>query len=258
MATSSDDIVNVDEKSTSEQGRSTFVFKKFARLLADRWPEYIVEIIVVIIGITISFAIGNLKEKASNRTLEQMYLRSLQQDISSDLKELNRVTNQTKKIISSCQTILANSSAEQTNISKLEFVDLIRSIVERPVYISKNATFSALKSSGNFHLINDNELKNLLFEYDQQYQGMKLIEAAELQVMATITGPYFIKRIPLDTANIRVKRFEVEKIITEVEFVNNIELRLGNRKELLNNYAMISDLAKKISNLLNKHIDNAL
>jgi len=172
------------------------VIGRFGWLLANRWPEYILEIIVVIIGITISFTIDNMQNEASDRSLEKMYLARLKEDISSDVEGLQSVILRTDSLLISGQILLEQSRADEPTLSGKELARHMETVVARPNYISKNATFSALKSSGYFHLIQDDQLKELLFEYDQQYQGMKAVEMAELQVSSTITGPYFIKNIP--------------------------------------------------------------
>ena len=64
--------------------------KRFLLLLTQRWPEYVVEIIVVIIGITISFAISNYQQDSTDKKLAHIYLQDLREDIKSDIFTLRR------------------------------------------------------------------------------------------------------------------------------------------------------------------------
>jgi hypothetical protein len=245
------------ETENSHKKISSGVFKKFGVLLATRWPEYLVEIIVVIIGITISFAISNMQIAENNRSTEQLYLAELLADITSDIQELDSVIAETQKVIQSAGSLLDESHLGDPSMANLTFVNHVTQIMGRPNFVSKNKTINALKSGGYFHLIKDNELKQTLFEYDQQYQGLKAVELAELQVMSAITGPYIIKLIPLNGRSKiknRIENLEVQKIMKQVEFVNNIELRLSNRQELLEGYIALKGLAHKIKDTATKNI----
>jgi hypothetical protein len=247
-----------DQPKSTERKTHRVIFGKIGRLLGQRWPEYFLEIIVVIIGITISLTLSNFQEEAANRKLEQTYLKSLLEDINADLKELEVTIHRTEIVIQSGNSLLEQSSSETLTSGKEEFVKLIQSVIDRPNFVSKNATFYSLKSSANFHLVNDIELKNLLFEYDQLYQSLKTVESAELQETVFITGPYIIKYIPLiDSKRTEawLKSLDIEKILGEVEFGNNLVLRLGTRQELLDGYQESLKIAHQIKEALEKNLN---
>ncbi len=248
-----------DESRSPEDSEKRYrvTFQKISQLLAHRWPEYVIEIIVVIIGITISLALSNWQENVSDSRLEQVYLKDLLEDISSDIDELEKTIGDTDSVIQSGNTLLKQSDAEKITLEKREFVNLMRSIIKRPNFISKNATFSALKSSANFQLIKDIELKKLLFEYDQQYQGLKSVEQAELQETVVITGPYIIKCIPFadsKQSDYWLKTLDIGNILSDIEFVNNIVLRRGKRTELLESYNEILKIAYQIREALQRSV----
>lgn len=253
-----DELPAQDQLKSTKGKSNRGIFRKVGKLLALRWPEYFLEIVVVIIGITISLALSNLQQEAANRKLEQAYLKSLQEDIYADLKELEAVIHRTEIVIQSGNSLFQQSSSDTLKLDKEQFVNLVQSVIDRPNFVSKNATFYSLKSSANFQLVNDIELKNLLFEYDQLYQGLKTVESAELQETIFITGPYIIKYIPFADSKrtqIWLRDLDMEKILGEVEFVNNIVLRLGTRQELLEGYRESLKIAHQIKEALEKNID---
>jgi hypothetical protein len=222
------------------------MFGRFKKLLSDHWPEYILEIMVVIIGITISFAISNYQTDANNRSLERIYMSGLLEDISADIVELDNVIADTKSLLESSR-LLMDAIEGKTQLTDDEFIDHVKGIGARPNYVAKNGTFSGMKSSGNFNLISDNELKVLLFEYDAQYQVLKTLEAAELQVVISITGPYILKYIPLsDRSKRTIGKVNAKTFLSDIEFVNNVILRQDNRQELFDSYIKTSGIAKKI------------
>ena len=115
-----------------------------------------------------------------------------------------------------------------------------------------------MKSSGNFNLITDNELKLLLFAYDAQYQTLKTLETAELQVVVSITGPYILKYVPIDdlenAKKERINNVDVNAIMNDIEFTNNIILRRNNRTELLSVYTETLSIARRITQALERNI----
>jgi hypothetical protein len=245
---------NISKENTS----SPRIAKRFSTLLAQRWPEYLVEIIVVIIGITISFAISKYQEDSRNRKLAHVYLEDLKEDIKSDIQSLDIVIQKTDSVIRSGQSLLNQSDAAKISLTKKDLVNLVRAIIARPNFISKNATFSSLKTSANFQLIEDIQLKTLLFEYDQDYQTIKAMELAELQATVTIAGPYLLKSIPLTDSkqsSYWLEKLDIESTLLSVEFMNNIALRIGNRMELLNSYKDILVTARQIDEGIQRNLE---
>jgi hypothetical protein len=239
----------------SEKEATPSRIKKFGHLISERWPEYIAEIIVVIIGITISFGISNYQQNAANKKLARIYLQGLRDDIVSDIQSLEEVIQSTDSVIQG-GTILIGQTAT-TSLTQQGLADLVNVVIRRPNFISKNATFSALKNSANFQLIEDIELKSLLFEYDQWYQAVKGMELAELQATVTIAGPYILKTIPLSDSPRSaywLNKLDVEAILNSVEFMNNVALRIGNRKDLLNSYQELLKIARQIDQSIKKHL----
>lgn len=181
------------------------------------------------------------------------------EDMESDIIELDKVIQQTKIVLESGRELIEQSHAEKISLEKKEFIHLVRLLIDRPNFVSKNITFSSLKSTSNFQLIQDLELKKLLFDYDQKYQALKTVEMAELHAMVSITGPFVIKYIPL-TDSIRSEkwllRLHVEDVLGNVEFINNIILRLGNRMDLLQSYDAILNTARQIRERLRLNLNN--
>src|SRR5688572_6812037 len=241
---------------SKEHSNEDSIGKRFWLLLTQRWPEYVVEIIVVIIGITISFAISNYQQDSADKRLAHIYLQDLREDIKSDIFTLGVTIQQTDSVILSGQSLIAQGDSN-IFVTRQGLVDLVRALIRRPNFISKNATFSSLKTSANFQLIKDIELRKLLFEYDQDYQTIKAMEAAELQATVTIAGPYIMKSIPISDSprsSYWLEKLDVEAILGSVEFINNVSLRIGNRKELLQSYEEIRNTAVQIDSAIQRNL----
>lgn len=225
--------------------------RKLGHLIRTNWQAYLLEIIVVIIGITISFSLNNLKEKNDRKKLELAYQVSLLNDIHADTEELERVIDETRQVIEKATRVI--SIVEENKLQRIntpEFLEDIRGVLGRPAFISKDITFSDMKSSGNIQLIRDMKLKNLIFEYYRVYEIIKMNEFAEREATITITGPYFFKRFPFQSTS--AGRLNIKSIAGDIEFGNNLQLRLANRQELLNSYLAALKLATELRDELER------
>lgn len=96
---------------------------RFGLLFREKWPEYIIEIIVIILSITVSFALNEWKENNSKYELEQVYLKSLYHDINSDIEALHEVIEETELVIHKGHVLLDLS--KQSNWSELNYGQFI-------------------------------------------------------------------------------------------------------------------------------------
>jgi hypothetical protein len=217
-----------------------------ARLIKDMWPAYLIEIIVIILGISITLALEEWRDSRKERGLEQSYLKNLLSDVETDIASLGDRSENTKMLLERGNELLGFvGNPKGRELSSKQVYEDVRAILSRPNFISRDATFSDLKSSGNLHLIKDIRLKNLLFSYYNETQDIREIQNAEQQATIILTGAYFIKRFPMyDQPHDSVPAMSNEvSEIKSVEFGNNVLLRVLNRKELLGNYQRADTLA---------------
>ncbi len=129
-------------------------------------------------------------------------------------------------------------------------------ILERPKFISADATFTDLRSSGNVHLIRDMQLKNLIFSYYNETEKIRENQRAEEEATITLSGNYFLKRFPLEDSLRFSQNLQVKETINPVEFLNNVLLRVSNRKELLLIYKKADSLGNLLQTKLAKKSNN--
>jgi hypothetical protein len=247
---------DLSKASQSNEQKSFASIKRVGMLIAERWPEYLLEIIVVIIGITISFALSNFQANSANKVLEENYLKGLQQDVQSDIDELSQTLERTKVVITSSEKILEYSAGQKVRLTKDELINLVMAIASRPNFVSKNSTLLSLKSSANLPLIRDAGLKDLLFIYDQQYQGIKTVEFFEGQEVISLVAPFILKNIPLskDVAATGMDGLSIERIVTNVEFINSAVVRREKRRELFQEYSEILETLTQIEAKLKENL----
>ena len=230
-----------------------------AKLIRDMWPAYLIEIFVIILGISITLALEAWREGIKENHLEQVYLKNLLADVETDQSSLKNTIALTEKMLGNGDELLALIRNPQgKTITPTRMKEDLRAILERPDFISRDASFSDLKSSGNLHLLKDIRLKNLLFAYYAEAQHIRDLQNAELQATIVLSGNYFLKLFSMDDKIIRGDLAPAEAIpslLNSVEFENQVLLRVSNRKELLAVYQNADALGGEIKKELTAKID---
>ncbi|HET7000134.1 MAG TPA: hypothetical protein VFI33_02450, partial [Puia sp.] len=230
-------------------------------LIKEMWPAYLIEIIVIILGISITLAFEEWRDNSRENHLEQIYLKNLQTDIGTDLTSLGQAISGTDSLLQKGNELLAYTrSPDNKNIPPDKVHEDVRAILGRPNFFTSDASFTDLKSSGNLHLIKDIHLKNLLFAYYNETQHIKEVQDAERQATIILSGAYFLKQIPIDpmrSQSIPMTANDMNGLLKNIEFDNNVLLRVLNRKELLDIYQRTDSLAELLHNELLKKIGNS-
>jgi len=229
---------------------------RISDLIKNMWPAYLIEIFVIILGISITLALEEWRDSGRENHLENIYLKNLLTDVETDLNGLANSTAATHKLLDrGNELLLFIRNPEHINLTGTQVNADVRAIIERPKFISSDATFSDLKSSGNLHLIKDIQLKNLLFAYYSITQNIRDNQDAEQQATIALSGAYFLKHFSLnDRGNepLRNGQNELAGLENNVEFANNVLLRVSNRNELLAIYERADSLAIQLKSELVK------
>jgi hypothetical protein len=220
-------------------------FDKLSALVREKWPEYVIEIVVIIFSITISLAVDEWKDSRQKQELEQIYLRGLYSDLKTDTSQIHEIIDETRQVIQ--KTVQLSETKADIPVSAYgPFLDNVRFVFKRPRFISENATFSDLKSTGNFQVISNFNLKSSLFDYYKQYEAIVQVESAELEATNSMVGPYILKRLPLANRDTKNMPAGVGTVVNEIEFQNAMLVRRSTREELLRDYEQSLKLARKI------------
>jgi hypothetical protein len=241
------------------QGAPTHKKLGVGKLIREMWPAYLIEIFVIILGISITLALEAWREDVKDDRLEQIYLKNLRSDVETDQGSLKYTIDKTEKLLDKGNELLAQIRNQQLKTFPADKLkEDLRAILERPDFISRDASFSDLKSSGNMHLLKDIRLKNLLFAYYAETQHIRELQNAELQATINLSGNYFLKLFALDDKIVQgniVSADALPGLLNSVEFDNQVLLRVSNRKELLTVYQNAEKLCNEVKEELTHGIE---
>ncbi|MCL6257668.1 hypothetical protein M3O96_01120 [Aquiflexum sp. TKW24L] len=135
--------------------------KRILTTFKEKWPEYILEILVITIGILGAFALNNWNEQNKAKSLEKEYISRLIEDLTKNKAHIRqekinaelrlKVSLNVYDIITSEQPVFEDTSRFVVGIQLIGRTNRPR---------IHDATFEDLISSGNASIIQDRELFN--------------------------------------------------------------------------------------------------
>jgi hypothetical protein len=222
--------------------------------LNHRWPEYVLEVVVIVFSISLSFALDAWRESRHQHELEQLYLHTLSDNLESDGRTLDDVTRETERVLAATRLLIALSERPSPFVAG-PFRSAVGTMVQRPSFVAHDAAFANLRSSGNLQVIRDFGLKNALFDYYQDLENIKATEAAEREVLISVIGPYLVRSMPLRPGSDDSGAPVMAQVLSSVEFQNGCWIRMQNRAELLGKYRKARVEESRIVALIRKQLD---
>jgi len=206
------------------------------------------EIILVVIGILIALQINNWNEKRKENRQEIAILKSLQNDIKSDLRDLDFSIEFKKTMVkeySNCLAILTDKKEG----TKEEFLKDFRTILQVGGVTLNATTFNNLQNNGELKLIKNKTLADsIVGYYNTDYKGW---ETSLRDYTRHNFAPYLLEFDYTPT-------IEMKFIDPQLQpFVENFTESLGDYKKeeqplevYKSNYMIINMLRFKIRNVL--------
>lgn len=163
--------------------------KRILTTLSRKWPEYLLEILVITIGIYGAFALDNWNEGKKDRLKEKEVLQRLYDDFLLDEQQLQSRMRLRKMVIKSAQ-------------SGLDYIDNPENVPADSILKKISAVFFTttfdpidhkLMESGNIHLIQNEELKHLLTKWPSDLFQLKEVEYEYINTYRNVIIPFLIE-----------------------------------------------------------------
>ena len=161
--------------------------KKTIQLLQSKWREYLIELIVIIVGILLAIALNNWNENRKNRKAEFLALMDLRDEFITNRKNFQELISLKKELKQLWKDYL------ETIIDK----DLPASqrAINRPhhgarSYVISNSTLNSLLNSGKIDNIENDSLKQLLSNWHNIIQAYQQVEKRHFEFSDRDLLPY--------------------------------------------------------------------
>ena len=140
--------------------------KRILSILKEKWPEYILEILVITIGILGAYALNSWNEQNKAKTLEKEYVFRLIEDLAKDTSIFNNELRNTQIRFEESRLLYEIVTAEKPIIrDTANFLLSIQTIGRTNKPVIHMDTFEDLISTGNASIIQDKTLFNATSSY---------------------------------------------------------------------------------------------
>jgi hypothetical protein len=140
--------------------------------LKAEWHKYLLEILVITLGILGAFALNNWNEKRKSQLLGEEIFSSLYMEFNSNQQDLKGHLLRLERLITSTELVLSKTTPSYQN-GTLENIDsLISLILDAPTWNPSSFALSELQSSDQFQTFTSEDLRVKLFKWEQHFQNM--------------------------------------------------------------------------------------
>jgi hypothetical protein len=157
------------------------------------WSHYILELLVVFIGVTAGFLMNNWRVESSERDLEKKYLKSFVSDLKIEQMDLDTIIEKGVKKETLFIDILKTSLIVREPLND----SLAKLIVNEMIYISwfesTDGTYEDIKNSGSLSLVTDYKLKEEISSYYKFIHELKKVEQYYMDHIDNYGFPWLYK-----------------------------------------------------------------
>jgi len=156
--------------------------KRLITTLSQKWPELLLEGIVIVGSILLAIWLENLNEDRKDRAKEQKILKELKSEYLANLRQLDEKTSMRNEMIESAHNILnyIDYPMEANRDSLLMFVS---SILRDPTF---DPVQNDLISSGNIRLLRNDSLRRMLSNWTTEVYQLQEVELGWQKVRTDI------------------------------------------------------------------------
>ncbi|MFP4845338.1 DUF6090 family protein [Winogradskyella sp. PE311] len=172
------------------------------------------EILIVIVGISLAFAMNNWGEKRSDETQKNEYITNLKQDIAADklhlesnLEIIKTKIDQAKDVIS----ILGKNSPD-----KNQRLRAIYNLAQLTSFKPKDYTHQTLVNSGDLKLLNNFELRTTIQKHYSDYEDILNAYKRQEIINKDYLGNYFIYHTDYELIEVGKIPFKDEKLLKNI------------------------------------------
>ncbi|RLD26985.1 MAG: hypothetical protein DRI70_04995 [Bacteroidetes bacterium] len=157
------------------------------------WKSKLIDLLIVIIGITIAFQLNNLNESNKSTAKEKDYLKSFYEenrDNESSLSLALEFTLKTKNDIDSLKRILLSKDYQDDRIK-----DLTASMMVSSDFNPSLITMENITASGDFELISSFEYREKIIDTYNSYQTTLQLEGILSDYVNQYVTPFFFENV---------------------------------------------------------------
>ena len=206
------------------------------------WKNHLIELVVVVIGITIAFMLENWRQESAVREMEEKYIQSFKDDLQHDATTLDSIATAVQNKIYLLQTFI--SDLKEGNLKRVNAEKVISDMLSNHSFFPKQAVYESIKNSGGMNIISDYEVKEAIVAYYSLNDDLRLKEEVFFDYLQTFVFPFVYRNLDFLSGKIING-----PVVTSREFSNIVAgyyTLVRQNFEMYNNYKSANQKLLKI------------
>jgi hypothetical protein len=168
--------------------------KRILTTLSQKWPEYLLEILVLIIGIYGAFAVENWNESQKELKLEAAFLSSINVEFRKNKAQFEEVVGAHKQAFNAIENLIAEMQKDDPNPDSINFHS--KGVWKHFTFNPSQTSIRSL-TSGSVQIIRNEELRNLLLGWKDLLEDFTEEEQSAKKKFEERIRPYLEKNFDL-------------------------------------------------------------
>ena len=202
--------------------------KKILETLKQKWSEYLLEMLVITIGILGAFALNNWNQQINEGHREQKLLSQILTDYEANLHQLENKISQRNTIMEGCIEML-EVIQEDTQVKPDTLSKRFATFLLDPTF---NPIENDFISSGSIRLLKNDSLKKIISQWNSMNTGYQELEQMQHNHLISVIIP-FLKRADImrNTVHEFWDTMELQSGLTDQgRNANSLELKKNKKK----------------------------
>ena len=137
--------------------------KRLISILSQKWPEYLLEILVITIGILGAFALNNWNDAAKSERVEKLTTERLIEDLESDLWRYEFLTRRLTERIERCDSALQMLRTQSTLEERKDIIAI--HLINFFLVEANTTTYEEMLNTGRIYSFANSASRNAIIEY---------------------------------------------------------------------------------------------
>ncbi len=213
----------------------------------SNWTNYLIELFIVIIGITIAFWLNNMAEASKEKTLESKFIQDIRADLVRDSTNLHTSFRFNKKKVGRVEGILQLLISDDQMQYQDSLFARLGVIGNYNFFFPESFTINSLLQSGDFKLLQSDELKKEILRLRWMYE---MIERDQNNLTKALDDNYYPKVLTeIDMISGQVKD---PAFFYGTQFRNWVVYVLNDTNNLTSQYKRAKDQINKIISIVDE------
>lgn len=231
--------------------------KRILTTLAQKWPEYLLEILVITVGIWGAFALNSWKESRAENEYKNGLLKELRSSAEIGVYHTDRIISKTEKRIASANKVLDLIERNQQMDDSTTY-DLANAFGWFKVILFRNA-YENTKTYGLHNLNNPELQERLTFIYEIQVELLATFEnrqhAYHNEHVAPFLIEYFESSQEISENGSQLIPLNFDNLKNAQELIHFLKTNRGNRQHELSYFKSLNKSLRNLEQMLTEEIE---